>query len=55
MRVEYPNGVSDIIATETVRQTCNAWLEKNEEKSSDGKIPLLPGVDVYARLLNRRK
>jgi hypothetical protein len=55
LNAEYPNEVSDTIATETVKQTCNAWLEKNEEKGSDGKIPKLPEIDVYARLLGRRR
>jgi len=55
MGAEYPNGVPPSVTAETFKHTCNAWLERNEEKGADGKIPRPPGIDVYAELLGRRR
>jgi hypothetical protein len=54
MDAKFPNGVPDSISMDNVHHECTVWLENNEPKGSDGKIPKPPGVDVYARLLGRR-
>jgi hypothetical protein len=51
---KFPNGVPNSISTDNVHHECTVWLEKNEPKGPDGKIPKPPGIDTYARLLGRR-
>jgi hypothetical protein len=54
MDAKFPNGVPNSFSTDNVHYECTVWLENDEPKGPDGKIPKPPGIDVYARLLGRR-